>query len=80
MVRYHEVSKPQYWYFKYLIAVEFDRCLGNYVAETSVIFQSDWIILTKNLVDSNLHDIFYEKFSYISYIETVPSKATFLHL
>ena len=52
-----DLVKSRSRFLNFLIALKFDKHLGNSAAETPVEFQSDTIIITSNLVASRLHEI-----------------------
>ena len=70
---FHEVSKLQskVLYYGCVIALNFDRRLGNTAAEACVKFQRDTIMLTPNLMAWRLRDI-PQKASYFCLVSIAP--------
>ena len=53
---YREVSKPLYWGLDFSIVLKFNRHPGCSAAEVPVIFHSDAIIITSNIVASRFYE------------------------
>ena len=53
----HNISKPRDSVYTFPIALEFDMHFGSSTAEMLVKFQSGTIIMTFNIADSGLHEI-----------------------